>query len=175
MAVSLFNQPNTQGRFIAWKRLILILGALVMMCAVWVAYKTVNAPSEKVNPAEMHPPAKERMTAPAKTDEEANRTVSEPISKPLNLNIAPVEDGREEGPILVDDIIESAATEKNSTLPKSPPSPLELEYGYKGRDKQGHRLELGATENSTQFKLGVQVDENKVNVNSIEVEIPLSK
>lgn len=175
MADPFLNQSIMPDRFVAWKRLILILVVLGLMGLGWFAYKTIYTSSSKEKSVDMLPPTKESIQTPEKTETKTPQTVPKSASKPLNLNIVPVDDSREEGPIPVDDLIESAATEEKNALSKSQPSPLELEYGYKGRDKQGHHLELGATENSTQLKLGVQVDENKVNVNSIEVEIPLSK
>lgn len=175
MANPFLQQSTMSGRFATWKRLILILVVLVLIGLGWFAYKTVYVPSDTVTPVGMLPPVKDSAPIPEKTEKKTTQSVPKSISKPLNLNIAPLDNSREVGPIPIDDLVDSAAEQAKDDLSKSQVSPLELKYGYKGRDEKGLHLELGASEKSSQVKLGVQIEENKVNVNSIEVEIPLSK
>lgn len=180
MTVRAFRQMNKQAGYIVRQFGLRILIIFILMALVWLTFQTFYPHDQPEKPVTV-PQVEKQTQLPSKPVEGEvkgilPKAVVEPSPKPLNLNIAPVEPANNVGPVQVDDVTKSITKPNHQeSATESPASPVELNYGYKGRDKQGIHLELGASEKSTQLKLGVQVDESKVNVNSIEIEVPLSR
>lgn len=180
MIVHAFEEVNKQAGYMTRQFGMNVLITFILLVLAWLAFQTFYTDDqlEKSLPA---PLIEKQTQLPSEPTEGEVKSILpnegvEPAPKPLNLNVVPIVQSNSMGPVQIEDVTQTITQPSHrESATESTKSEVELNYGYKGRDKQGVHLELGASEKSSQVKLGVQVDDNKVNVNSIEIEVPLSK
>lgn len=183
MAVQSFNNPHRKKGFFSWKRQVFItIILLILLGLIWFVYDARQSLSPVVKPMETPATTEHTLQRPEaegdarETDVLEVKPLPKPLPKALNLNIVPIEPSNKLGPQkIVDELEKGPINKDDGTSSVAQENATELNYGYKGHDEQGVNLELGASEKSMQIKFGVQAGDKKVNVNSIEVEIPLSK
>ncbi|NCN44551.1 MAG: hypothetical protein CO158_06225 [Piscirickettsiaceae bacterium CG_4_9_14_3_um_filter_43_564] len=178
MTVQPYNNPDRKDGFSAWYRYFFItIIVLILLGLIWFFYDRLQRSEQVANLPEIKKARQSQETPGGTLEAVSPETVLplKPAPEMLNLDMVPmIEKSNTIGPqLIVDELEESFSTEIGSSTDQE--RSTELNYGYKGHDEQGVHLELGASEKSMQIKFGVQAGDKKVNVNSIEVEIPLSK
>lgn len=173
------HAPQKKPFFSGWHYLIMVF-VLVLLVLLWFVsekwYSPVEMPKSTVPISKQPLPSSESTQETKSSDVDNKRLPAESVPKPLNLNLAPIATTDQMGPEqTLDDVIVQPSTGDKNASQISQEQPADFLYDYKGRDKKSVHLELGASKDETQIKFGVQMDERKLNVNSIEVEIPLSK
>ena len=176
------HAPQKKPFFSGWHYLIMVFVLIlsVMLVMLWFVsekrHSPVEMPKGSVPISKQHLPSSESTQETKSSDDDNKRLPAESVPKALNLNLAPIATTDQMGPkqILDDVIVQPSSLDKDAS-PISQEQATDFLYDYKGRDKESVQLELGASKNETQIKFGVQLDDQKVNVNSIEVEVPLPK